>query len=135
MKLRECDKHGCGFYGASRGSRQHKGVDIDMVPGEVVKTPISGTVTKVGYPYGDDLSYRYVQITKDGYDFRLFYVEPLVENGDYVQAGSVVGHVQNLGQRYPGITDHVHLEIKRGTIFIDPTPVFLVWDEYDEMDV
>lgn len=132
MKLRECDVHGCGFFGANRGERQHKGVDISMNPGELVMSPISGIVTKVGYPYSDDLSYRYVQIHKDGYDFRLFYVEPLVDVGETIDFNSVIGYVQNLGSRYPGITEHVHLEIKYNGNFVDPTPVFLVWNEVDQ---
>lgn len=127
MSERKCDGHGCGHYGARRGTRTHKGIDLVCRPLEPVFSPIAGTVTKVGYPYGDDLSYRYVEISDHGYAFRVFYVEPQVEQGQQVSKGSVIGEAQDLRTRYQGITPHVHLEIKNSDgEFIDPTPVILV---------
>jgi hypothetical protein len=73
------DSAGQGTFGASRGGgkRSHKGTDYEMKAGELVDSPVVGEVTKIGFPYGDDLSYRYVQITDmDGINHRLFYVEP-----------------------------------------------------------
>jgi hypothetical protein len=43
---------------------------------------------------------------------RVFYVEPFLALGDYVDVNTVIGESQLLGDRYPGITEHVHLEIK-----------------------
>lgn len=126
MSERKCDGHGCGHFGASRGTRTHKGVDLNCKPLTLVYSPVAGTVTKIGYPYSDDLSYRYVEISDQGYAFRVFYVEPQVEKGQKVSKNTVIGEAQDLRSRYTGITNHVHLEIKNADgEYIDPTPVML----------
>lgn len=123
--LRGTDKWGSGEYGAPRGDHTHQGVDIAAVPDARVLAPVAGTCTKHGYPYGDDLSFRYVQITDDrGYDVRLFYVEPLIDVGQKVGPMLPVGIVQSLQGRYPGITNHVHLEVKT------PAGEHISWDQY-----
>src|SRR5690606_19387199 len=62
---RTWDHFGSGAYGASRdgGVRHHAGVDYVAEAGQAVKAPISGYVTRIGYAYADDLSFRYVEIT------------------------------------------------------------------------
>ena len=126
MRERKCDGHGCGHFGASRGSRKHNGIDLLCKPRTLVYSPIAGTVTKVGYPYGDDLSYRYVEISDRGYAFRVFYVSPMVEKGQKVSKNTIIGEAQDLDARYQGISNHVHLEIKNADgEFIDPTPVVM----------
>ena len=125
MKLRDCDSHGCGNYGASRGSRTHTGQDLLAPAGARVGAPVAGEVTKIGYPYADDLSFRYVQITNSGYGVRLFYVEPSVRVGQMVSQGEPIGTVQDLSKRYDKIPNHVHLEIKKDGSFIDPTALAL----------
>lgn len=91
LKRRGSDGFGAGHFGAPRGSRTHKGVDLLAQSGEAINSPVTGTVTKVGYPYGDDLSYRYVQITAGDYDFRVFYVEPSVRVGQEVTTETAIG--------------------------------------------
>lgn len=126
--LRKRDAFGCGHFGASRGKNSkgdkitHKGIDHACIPDSKVLSPVRGEVTKLGYPYADDLSFRYVQITtKEGYNVRVFYVSPLVKVGNYITEDTIIGTSQKLGDRYPKITEHVHLEIKdlQGK-FIDP---------------
>lgn len=70
-----------------------------------------GRITKIGYAYGDDLSFRYIEI-KDhlGEYARYFYVEPSLKQGDMLAMGEIIGHSQKLGDRYEGITEHVHFE-------------------------
>ena len=110
--VRSWDAHGSGEYGAPRGERTHNGVDFAAMPESGCLSLNTGTVTKLGYPYADDLSYRYVEVTdNDGYRCRYFYIDPAVELGDVVCAGAVLGHVQTLEPRYPRITDHVHFEV------------------------
>lgn len=125
LKRRGSDGFGSGHFGASRGSRNHKGVDLLANTGEAINSPVTGTVTKLGYPYGDDLSYRYVQVTVGGYDFRVFYIDPSVRVGQEVTADTAIGLVQDLGLRYPGIPNHVHFEIKSGGGYLDPTPTLI----------
>lgn len=127
-RVRGKDTFGEGGFGARRdgGKRRHQGIDIIAEPDASVVSAVSGTVTKIGYPYGDDLSYRYVEVTTDdGYVVRHFYVSPAngLKVGDRVEAGRTqIGVSQNLDTRYKGITNHVHIEIRDpdGRI-IDPT--------------
>lgn len=126
---RGTDKWGSGKYGAPRvhhGKQDtHKGVDIAAMPGSIVLSPVRGVCTKHGYPYSDDLSFHYIQITDaHGYDVRLFYVDPLIAVGAHVGVGLQIGRVQSLLDRYPGITNHVHLEVKT------PTGDYLSWAQY-----
>lgn len=126
MSLRKCDGHGCGHFGASRGGRTHNGIDLACQPKTLVYSPIAGVVSRVGYPYSDDLSYRYVEISDGHYSFRVFYVSPLVEVGQSVSKSSIIGEAQDLKPRYQGITPHLHLEIKNSDgEFIDPTPTIM----------
>ena len=126
MKVRTCDAHGCGHFGASRGKRDHNGVDLVAAMKEKIQSPVRGVVTKVGYPYADDLSWRYVEVTAKGYRFRFFYVSPWVGVGDKVNVGTVLGRAQGIENRYIGITPHIHFEIKGpGGGYIDPTPVLI----------
>lgn len=107
------DAQGAGHFGAPRGSRTHLGVDYACTPGAAVLAVEAGVVTRLGFPYGDDLSYRYVEITDaDGKRARYFYVLPAVDEGDPVDAGEEIGFSQALGRRYEGITEHIHFEVK-----------------------
>ena len=132
LPVRKCDEHGCGHYGASRGSRIHEGVDLICPPGKEVASGVVGTVTKLGHTYSDDPSFRYVQVTANGYHFRFFYVAPLVSEGDTVGPDTVIGHMQTLRGRYPGITEHCHFEIhnQRGEP-VDPTPVLIAMRRHE----
>lgn len=111
------DAFGNGEFGASRdgGSRQHEGVDYAADADQAVSAPISGFVTKIGYAYGGDDSLRFVEITNPaiGYVARAFYVDPGVALGQVVRLGETIGTVASLQSHYPGITDHVHLEVMK----------------------
>lgn len=43
---------------------------------------------------------------------RVLYINPAVAEGDAVSAGDVLGAAQDLTGRYPGITNHVHVEMR-----------------------
>jgi len=123
--VRGTDQHGSGNFGAPRGGRTHKGIDLNCAPGSQLLCPLRGIITKFGYPYGDDLTYRYVEITNDDdLRFRYFYVEPSpsLSIGDDTHHNMVLGVVQDLTRRYPGISNHIHHEIKdHSGNYIDPT--------------
>ncbi len=112
---RALDDFGSGAFGARRdgGGRRHEGVDYAATVGQVVRAPISGYVTKIGYAYGDDAGLRFVEITNPaiGYVARAFYIDPTVTVGQAVRLGSQIGRAVSLQSHYPGITDHVHLEV------------------------
>ena len=115
--LRGCDGFGCGEFGAGRdaGERHHEGVDFDASAGQAVEAPISGFVSKIGSAYPGDSRYHYVQITNPAlhYEARVFYVDPGVREGQPVHIGQRIGRAHSLQPRYPGITNHVHLELAR----------------------
>ena len=122
--IRDNDKFGSGLYGASRdgGKRTHKGIDYACYPNSMVLSVTSGVVTKLGYPYKDDPTYRYVEVTDhDLRRFRYFYVKPTVSMNQMVIKGGILGKSQELNRRYNGITEHVHLEVKdQHNEFLDP---------------
>jgi murein DD-endopeptidase MepM/ murein hydrolase activator NlpD len=109
------DDFGDGEFGARRdgGSRSHEGVDYTAKAGQDVHAPISGYVTKIGYAYSGSSDLKFVEITNPalGYVARAFYVTPGVEVGQSVRLGQTIGRDQSLQGHYPGITDHVHLEV------------------------
>ena len=123
---RGVDLFGSGAFHASRGRRTHNGIDIKCMAGNKACSNVAGVVTKLGYPYGDDLSYRYIEITDDNANrVRFFYVEPTVVNGQIIEVDDVIGVSQDLGRRYGGITNHVHLEVKQiDGSFVDPSEYF-----------
>ena len=126
MNYRKCDGQGCGHFGASRGTRKHMGVDMACPPGTEVGSPVRGQVTKLGYPYEGDMETRYVQIVAEQYLFRLFYVDPSVAVGDYVEVGEIVGTSQRLSSMDRDGTQHVHFEVMNTSgEYIDPTPVIV----------
>lgn len=124
--IRQNDSHGSGAFGASRGGRTHNGVDIACYAGSRILSMTEGVVTKFGYPYNPSHPkkghYRYVEVTHDGLRYRYFYVSPTVSVGDEIKRGDQLGIAQGLLKLYPGITDHVHFEIKqKDGRYVDPT--------------
>jgi peptidoglycan LD-endopeptidase LytH len=109
------DDFGDGQFGARRdgGAREHEGVDYVAEAGQDVQAPISGYVTKIGYAYAGSSDLKFVEISNPalGYVARAFYVKPGVEVGQTVRLGESIGRVASLQKHYPGITDHVHLEV------------------------
>lgn len=112
---RTADAYGYGHFGARRdgGSRAHEGVDYVARAGQTVVAPISGFVTKIGFAYASAPELIFVEIANPalGYEARVFYVDPDVEVGQAVRLGAPIGRAISLQARYPGMTDHVHLEL------------------------
>jgi hypothetical protein len=120
------DDFGSGAFGASRGNRQHNGTDYLASDGQKIFALRVGVVSKIGYCYNDDLSFRYVEVsTGDLCKERYFYVRPEVLIGDVVSEHTVLGTCYSLQSRYPGIKDHIHFEVKRDDgSFINPDMYF-----------
>lgn len=119
---RGCDSMGCGHFGASRGSRKHKGFDVKVSPGEPFRTQFAGIVKKIGWAYSDDLSYRIVDIKANNrMTVRAFYLDPAVSAGDKVDVGDIIGFSQDLSKKHgENMTNHVHIEIIVDDINVDP---------------
>lgn len=126
LELRGDDPTGHGYYGAKRGARKHKGLDLVAAPGDPVRSPIHGVVSKLGYPYANNLEFRYVEITGEVYRVRLMYVSPEVELGARVFEGDLVGSAQDIaGHWNPAMKNHVHVEVYKHGLLTDPEPLIM----------
>jgi len=125
--VRGCDAYGCGGYDATRTSPDgstysHHSTDYVSTSGQDVVAVHDGTVS-FGQVYPNDTNLRFVQITStDGYVVREMYVSPAdgLAPGDRVRAGDVIGQAQSLQGRYPGITDHIHVDIHYQNYWLNP---------------
>ena len=120
LKLRGLDAWGDGSYGASRGTRTHRGIDFITEPGDEILSPVKGRVSKIGFPYspkkGDKILYKYVQVTDyKGCKHRIFYCEPTVAVDLHVDTTSVIGLAQDIASKYStpsrSMKNHAHYEI------------------------
>ena len=119
------DAWGSGEFEAPRGDKKHKGIDYSAPVGSIIKAPISGWITKLGYPYADDLSYRYVEITDHNrLKHRFFYVEPTVKEQGIITKYTPIGIAQDIQKRYTTknkrMDNHIHYEILHGRTPLDP---------------
>jgi len=137
MSIRGNDKWGSGAFGASRGSRPHLGVDLVVEPGEYVYAPFDMKIERVSYPYSNSHYMGLAFSTNNSghlYDGRIWYFNPLPSViGTNVVKGEVIGVAQDLTNKYPGITNHVHLQLQgsnlnghdyivyKNKIYLDPT--------------
>lgn len=125
-KIRQCDPFGCGTFLASRGTRKHEGEDYAIAPGENVHSPISGTVTRIAYPYASDLSYKGIEIKNEEMTVKIFYMLATVAIGKTVKAGDVIGMAQNISAKYgTSMVNHIHVEIRnKAGKLIQPSTLF-----------
>jgi murein DD-endopeptidase MepM/ murein hydrolase activator NlpD len=127
LRLRGEDDWGSGAYGAGRGDRLHRGLDIVAQPGDPILSPMDGELVREAAPYEDDTRYSGVLLRGhgawEGVEIKLFYLDGPHEGR--VRAGDPIGIAQDLGQKYPGITNHVHVEVRRQGDLLDPTPLFV----------
>ena len=110
---RGSDDFGSGALGSPRGSRPHLGVDYIVTPGQNVIAPFSFTITGISIPYTwTNLYTGFKGKTSEGYDVRIWYLIPnLSLIGKDVFKGEIIGEAQSLQNDYPGITDHIHVQV------------------------
>jgi murein DD-endopeptidase MepM/ murein hydrolase activator NlpD len=117
--VRVSDDFGYGHFGAARGARTHKGVDYVGVENTIVRSPVTGTITKYGWAYSLEHNQRYIQITKLGTDekHRLFYtkMDTNLNLGDEIIEGTRIGVLGNISKmhdtRDKKMLNHLHYEI------------------------
>lgn len=125
--LRGDDPTGHGYYGAKRGTRKHKGLDIITEPGEKLTVPFSGTITKIGQVYKETPKFKYVEITSDVYRVRLMYSKPInLKVNQKVFRGNVYGEAQDIaGYWGGGMKNHVHMQLWKHGLLTDPEPLII----------
>jgi murein DD-endopeptidase MepM/ murein hydrolase activator NlpD len=106
-------------FGARRGGRTHRGVDILAPPGTPVVAAAAGRVTFDGrmrgygntivVEHGDGLETRYAHLRRS-----------LVREGDRVEQGQTIGEVGTSGN---ATTPHLHFEVHEGRIATNPLPL------------
>jgi hypothetical protein len=120
------DAWGRGQFGSSRIGHMHQGLDVKAAPGEVIRSPITGTVTREAKPYAGDSRFKGVVVkgTGDwaGTEVKLFYVQGWLQGR--VEKGQPLGNAQDLSLRYPDITNHVHIEVRQSGLLVDPATMF-----------
>ena len=124
-----------GVYHAARStdgrSREHEGIDICTISGQPIVAPFTANFLRVADPYDDrkDASLFGVLLRNMGdpsIELKILYVDPLrTLVGRTVTKGTVIGRAQSLRKLYPGIIDHVHVEVWMHGQRIDPTPFFM----------
>ena len=133
--IRGSDCYGQGGYGASRGIRKHKGVDIKSDDGDKILSPMDGVISGLDYKiYSNKCSYLVgVDVTGtgnyNGYKIRLFYVKGSLPLNSVVKKGDIIGTQQSLHKNcYPNtlngkycMTNHVHVELIDNGVKKDPT--------------
>jgi RHS repeat-associated protein len=110
----------------NNGARPHKGIDIGAAVGTDVHAAGSGTATNRTDPngygtyivldHGDGLTTRYAHLSESD-----------VDNGELVDAGTVIGKTGTTGNLPPGANPHLHFEVRLNGVPQDPTRYF----EYD----
>lgn len=128
QKSRVKDIYGSGQFGASRdgGTRKHKGIDIVVNLGEKIYCPIVGTIMRQIVAYKNDNTYKGIEIIGnevwDGYKIKILYVDGLFSGN--ANKSQEIGFAQDLTIKYPGITNHIHIEAYYKGKLIDP---FELW--------
>ena len=125
MRIRN-DSGGLGHFGAKRGSRKHIGVDLGCACGQIILMPVDGIIVRESLPYKNDLFWRGVHIVNPRIEIKMWYLVPFKHViRSEVKAGTPIGVAQNIGEKYEGVTPHIHLKI----IECDPMLLFPETDE------
>ncbi|KAM9837490.1 leukocyte cell-derived chemotaxin-2-like [Aulostomus maculatus] len=122
-RRRTWDSWGQGHFGARRGTREHKGLDIVCNDGSVVYAPFDVTLNGKVIVYtepGKEAINSGINLKGAGLCFKLFYVAPDRTSG-MVRKGERIGTMLPMQTVYPGITSHIHVQMCDKT---DPTGYF-----------
>lgn len=103
----------------------HNALDYVADKGDEITSPIDGKVVRVAPPGTPGLSGLVIEGPK--YSAKIFYITPdesLV--GRFVKVGDKIGVTQEIRAAYgaPNMTNHIHLEIYRLNVKIEPTSIF-----------
>ena len=115
------DDWGSGYFGALRkGNRRHEGIDLYAQIGTEVRAVRFARVEGAGFHknLGNYVKLRHPGnlTTTYGHLDRI-----VVRSGQWVAQNKIIGYVGKTGNaNHPGILPHLHFEIRRENIPIDP---------------
>ena len=82
-------------------------------PGQSVKAPVAGVITRVAYPYAGNQEYLGLVLQGEWCRCKLFYVKPdsmLIDT--WVPEAYIIGTAQDISKKYGAeMLPHVHLEM------------------------
>ncbi|XP_051834099.1 leukocyte cell-derived chemotaxin-2 isoform X1 [Antechinus flavipes] len=108
--IRDHDNFGSGKYGASRGARKHKGVDVECTDGSDVYAPFDGEIVRQAKPYKKNNAINDgVEIRGGANCIKIFYIHPKKYKGS-IKKGEKLGILLPMQQVYRGIKSHVHIQ-------------------------
>ena len=115
------DAKGDGHFASPRsGGRHHRGVDLAAALNSPVRAIRSGTVVQVGTHRGLG---RFIEL-EHSHGLHSLYAHlngVRVDAGEKIKQGEIIGTVGKTGNaRHPWITPHLHLEVLRDGVPIDP---------------
>lgn len=119
------DDFGSGLFNAPRGKEKHNGVDYICEPGQVIISPVDGTIIRKAFPYTDK-EFSGVLLENDSIILKMFYFIPDKKIiGSKVKQGERIGIAQDISKLYNDkkkkMIPHIHLQIEG----IDPTVLML----------
>jgi hypothetical protein len=121
------DSQGDGNYMASRGSRDHKGIDLLCEPGEKVTSPYFGTITREFNAYANDNDYKGLELETAKARYKIMYLKPkpgIV--GKKVFPGQKIGVCDDISKKYSGaMSPHLHVEKWVDGVNVNPKNDFL----------
>jgi hypothetical protein len=94
-------------------------------PGQNILMPVDGLIARISLPYKDDLKWQGALIVNSRIEIKMWYFHPIAEIGKEYKIGEVIGVAQDIGEKYEGVTPHIHLRIVK----IDPMLLFPETDE------
>jgi hypothetical protein len=115
-----------GRWGADRGGRPHKGIDLNVACGTPLKAPVDGKVIQAEYQ--EDLCGQRIIIKHNGFQTTYCHLKRVsVSTGDQVYKGDIIGYTggdpddKSSGTSTTGC--HLHFGLKlNGNDYTDPTP-------------
>lgn len=123
MKVRT-DQWGSGQFLASRddGKRKHLGLDIRAEGGTILLAPIGGIIIERVFPYMGANRYSGIVVKGTGpwaeYELTIYYLDAytLLQ----FKAGEPLGIVQDITKKFPGMQNHIHIEVRKNNKLINP---------------
>ena len=128
--IRGCDQQGCGYFGAKRKGHKHEGIDYITTPFQDVPIPFDCVFQRIAKPYADDNTLTGVFCQGIGrykdYSFKMFYVTPNISKlNRELKKGQIIGHAQDITNKYKGITNHIHLQVYKNNKIINPKEILI----------